>query len=404
MSSCILSFARDDYLYTGSVCASWRENAPTKSTNILRSLTSVSRIRAALSADIDIIELLDLAIVFGADMEVLRVIGGECICDTSMMVNYAAYTGNMGVILFLDKPFDEFTIFEAVRGGQLHVVKHMIDNGCEVNTVAEWPCSFYDNSVFVQRCLNMAEQDGRRDVVDSLTAYVTSDYFQSDMGCVELSIRTNRLDILRVLHVAGAAIPASAFALAVETANLDILRYLESVKRSPGDGFVADYVSCKEFDITTLELLLDRGIIELHARDLQQAIHTRMKPVTDLMLRHGCSVHDETIDHAIAAWDFALAANLMSSHACRPTRNAYEWLFTGALCECCVAGFYPVANDAFYLAKLDWIYSATDGHIGFKSMAEMETNPAWSILFERVSGNIKAWFEKRVDSKKQRVV
>lgn len=79
----------------------------------------------ALSADIDTVELLDLAIVFGADMEVLRVIGEENTCDTSMMVNYAAYTGDMSIILFLDKPFDEFTIFEAVRGGQLHVVKHI---------------------------------------------------------------------------------------------------------------------------------------------------------------------------------------------------------------------------------------------------------------------------------------
>lgn len=221
---------------------------------------------------------------------------------------------------------------------------------------------------------------------------------------MELSIRTNRLDILQLLHDAGAVIPAYAFALAVESANLDILRYLDSVKRPPGDGFIADYVACEEFDITTLELLLDRGIVELHTRDLEHAIHTRMKPVIDLILRHGCSVHDETIDHAIAAWDCALAATLMSSHPCRPTSDAYGWLFTGGLCECCVAGFYPVATDDFYLAKLEWIYSATAGDIGFKSMAEMEADPPWSVLFERVSGNIKAWFENHFDSKRQRVV
>lgn len=58
----------------------------------------------------------------------------------------------------------------------------MIDNGCEVNTVAEWPCSIYDNSEFVQTCLGMAESAGRQGVVDSLTAYVTGDHYQSDMA------------------------------------------------------------------------------------------------------------------------------------------------------------------------------------------------------------------------------
>lgn len=399
MSSCILSFARDEYLYTGSVCTAWRENAPAKSTSILKALTSVSRMRVALSAGIDTNELLDVAIVFGASMEVLRKIAEENVCDTSMMVNYAAYTGNMGTILFLDQAFDEFTIFEAVRGGHLNVVQHMIDNGCDVNKVAEWT---HGNNAFVARCLAMAKAAGRQDVVRSLTAYATCSYYEWDMGCVELSIRTNRLDTLQMLRDAGATIPPQAFALAVESANLDILRYLDSVKATSEEGFIADYIGCEDFDITTLERLLETGVVKLHARDLQYAIHTRMKPVVDVMLRNGCAVLDETIDHAVAVWDFALAATLMSSHTCRPTRKAYEWLFTGGVCECCATGFYPVTTDAFYLAKLEWIFSATGSHLGFKTMGEMEMDPFWSVLFERVSGNIRAWFEKHVDCNKQR--
>lgn len=393
VSSHILSFAGADYLYTGSVCTSWRRHAPTKTTSVLVALTSVSRIRVALSANIDTIELLDVAIVFGASMSVLRAIAKEHINNTCMTLNYAAFTGNMDIILFLDKPFDARTLFEAVRGGQLRVVRHIIGTACQVGTIVKWPS---DKGEFVQRCLRMAESAGRQDVARSLTTYVTCDYYRSDMGCVELSIRTNRLDVLRTLHEAGAIIPAHAFAVAVESANLDILRYIESVKLSPGDGFIADYIGCEEFDITTLELVLELGVIKLYARDLQQAIHARMDHVTDLMLQYGCAVHDETIDHAVAAWDFTLAERLMSSHTCRPTRNAYEWLFTGGVCECCATGFYPTTTDDFYLSKLEWIYSSTGRHVGFKTMADMENNPSWSILFKRVSPKIKAWFAKHV--------
>lgn len=200
MSSCILSFTPDDFIYTGSVCTSWKANSPNKRTCTLATLESVSRVHTAIDADMETIELLDVAIVFGADMAVVQKIGEENTCDTSMMPNYAAFTGNMEMVLYLEEPFDEFSIFEAVRGGQVDMVKHMIKKGCELNTIPEWPCIFYNNDTFIGMCLKMAKTAGRSDVVESLTMYTTDKYYQSDIGCVELAIRTNNLEIVKVLH------------------------------------------------------------------------------------------------------------------------------------------------------------------------------------------------------------
>lgn len=403
VSSNILSFTPDDFLYTGSVCTSWKTISPTKHTSILTALDSASRLDVAMSSGLDTIELLDFAIVFGADMTVLRKIVEESICDTTMIPNYVAFTGNMEMVLFLKAPFDEFSLFEAVRGGQLQVVEHMIKEGCDVSTTPDWPRGFYDNDDFVRRCVGMATSAGMSDVVESLTMYVTDKYYQSDISCVQLAIRTNRLDILKVLHEGGALIPSYAFPLAVETANMDMLRYLETVKGTPDEDFVIDYISCAEFDSQTLELLLKNGLVQLDARDLQHAIHIRNKHTIDLLLQYGCAVEDETIDYAVAAWDFRLADSLMASHGCRPTKTSYQWLFTGGLCECCVAGFYPEGADDLYLRKLDWVYSATGGKLEFGSMSEMQSDACWSILLGRVSTRVVRWFEACMASKKQRV-
>ena len=239
-------------------------------------------------------------------------------------------------------------------------------------------------------------------MVESLHLYLHDEHYQAQMSCLELTIHTNRLDLLHLLHDGGAVIPAQAFQLAVETAGLDMLRYLDSEKNKAGENFVMDYIASESFEVGKMELLLANNLVQLRARDLHVAIHRHSRRITDLLIRFGCPVNDTTVDNAVAAWDFTLAERLMASHACRPTRVAYEWLFTGGLCRCCFAGFYPAESDEFYIGKLNWILSATGADTGFLSFAEMETDAAWSILLPRVSSAVVHWFKNQCKSKRQR--
>lgn len=404
VSSQILSFTHRDFLYTGTVCKSWRQNSRERRTNILRALDSVPMLEDAIAAGMDCSELLDLAVVFGAGMDVVSKISATRECDTSMVLHYAAFTGNIEMLTLLRQPLDEFCLFEAVRGGHRDVVQHILkeSHGGFVNTLPQWPCTFYDDDDFLERCTIMAEASNRKDVAASLKHYVEESYYHADITCLELAIRMDRLGVVHLLYEGGAAVPAYAFAIAVETSGLDMLRYLKSDKSQPDEDFLIDYISSESFSVDTIQLLLDNGLVEPRAHDLQQALHTNSGRTVELLLQFGCPVNNETIDHAVATWDFSLATRLMASHACHPTAQAYEWLFTAGLCSCCVQGFYPTVADDFYLGKLDWIFHATNGDLGFGSFSEMGRDAAWAILLPRLSTVIVEWFKDRFNACKQK--
>jgi len=392
----ILSFTRDDYLYTATVCSSWRQNCTTKRTSILNALVSLPALEEAIGAGIETHQLLDLAIVFGAHMGVVRKIGENNVCSTNMMLNFAAFRGDVDMLTYLDEDPDEYTLHEAIRGGKIAAVKHVVTMGCPLDTVPEWPCSFYEDDAFVERCERIAKYHSRVDVVSLIHMFVMDVHYFADVACVELAVLTNREDILQLLHKAGAALPMDIFDLAADTCNLNMLRYLLKVKGPPAADFVVNYIVSERFDIRKLELLLVNGFLNLRACDLQQAIHTRKKPLVDLLLQFDCPVDDHTVDHAVAAWDFGLASSLVESHGRRPTKKAYEWLFTGGVCECCVTGLYPKWTDAFYIDKLNWLYFVTGGEVGFSSFSDMEGTPSWSKILERLSTSVKSWFRCRL--------
>ncbi|CAM9701205.1 unnamed protein product [Ectocarpus sp. 6 AP-2014] len=398
----ILSFSSNDYIFTGTVCKSWYTNSSTKNTNILTTLESTCRVQEAIASHMDCYQLLDVAIVFGADMDVvLRIAETVHCCDTDIVRLYAAFTGNALAMSFVEGYYDECCLFEALRGGQRGVVQAMLRGGIYeyVNNIPQWTS---DEQQFLDRCKSIAESNNRLDVVQSLDLYIHDDYFHADMSCMELAIHRSRLDLLHLLNAGGADFPENAFALAVHNGGLDMLRYLKSEDIKPGDDFVMNYMSGVDFDANKLQLLLQNNLVQLGYRDLHVAIHRRSTRTTNRLIQFGCPVNDATVDNAVAAWDFAIADRLMVSHMCRPTNLAYLWLFTGGLCSCCVHGLYPAANDEFYVGKLNWIYSATRFEIGFNSFSEMEADANWSIMLPRVSRNIVRWFKDHFNNKKQR--
>lgn len=396
VSANILSFTKDDYLYTATVCSSWGQNCSNKRTSILHALASVPVLEEAIDSGLETYQLLDLAIVFGADMRVVRKIGETTVCSTNIISNFAAFKGDVGTLVYLNEDPDEYTLYEAIRGGKIAAVRHIVTSGCPLDTVAEWPSSFYEDDAFFERCDRIAEYHGREDVLSLIKMYVIDVFYFADVGNVELAVLKNREDILQLLHEAGAALPMDIFRLAVDTCNLKMLGYILKVKGPPASDFVVNYMLSERFDILKLELLLTNGFVHLRACDLQHAIHSHKKPLTDLLIKFDCPIDDHTVDHAVAAWDFGMASRLVESHGRCPTEKAYEWLFTGGLCESCVTGLYPKETDGFYIDKLNWLYSVTGGKTGFFSFSDMEATPSWSKILQRLSTGVKSWFRHRL--------
>lgn len=117
--------------------------------------------------------------------------------------------------------------------------------------------------------------------------------------------------------------------------------------------------------------------VKIDTRALDIALTLRRNKMVDLLLKFGAPVCDLTIDRMISEWDFERARSLMASHGCRPTPNAYLWLFSQGVdsdsillwdTECIQLDF-----DDVYLEGLDLIFSTQEYALpaGFQSFREM---------------------------------
>jgi len=215
ISSHVLSFTGESYLFTGTVCKAWNDNyaADNRATNVLRAIESVSAAKEAVLADVHTLDLFDLAVVFCDDCRVLKQLWemGLRWCHNTTRY-YAAFTGNIAAMR-LGSAYeycDECDIYEAVRGGNIDAVEFTVGNilpdadSPTVECVPEWHTNVYDGA-FVKRCMSIAEASNRQDVTAALNAYTRDEYYRNSvlagkMTCVDLAVAKNRPDISDILR------------------------------------------------------------------------------------------------------------------------------------------------------------------------------------------------------------
>lgn len=417
VSECIMSFSRQEFLYTGTVCKAWRKNYadPTTATNLLRAFQSVSSVQEAVESGINTVGLFDLAVVFRAGISILQALFdmGVTYCHDSTRY-YAAYTGNLPALalLYSLEFCDECDIFEAVRGGHLDVVQYTVENmlpatdDIAVNEIPEWRTSVYDNA-FIKRCMFIANTCGKPGIGEMLNAYVEDRYFrpvrERSLNSVDLALAKNRLDIVQVLRRVGGSFRGdTSLRFAVNTGNADLVRYLEQEGCAPEGGLLSDYLIEIPDSLEYIEYLLQNKRVEVDTRTIDLALSLRRNSVVDLLLKFGAPVADITIDRAIAEWDFERARSLMASHGCRPTHKAYFWLFSqGVDADLMLgwcAGDLQLDFDDVYLEGLELIFSANNYALplGFGSFRQMWQNRVWSVLLQCMSSEVVQWFKDRM--------
>lgn len=444
--STILSFSSQDVLYTGTVCKSWQrnrlENSDTTHTSVLEAIRSCSRLEEAFSSGLAKSGVFNIAIVFNADASVLRYMSKDPATYTSDMVdlmNYAAFAGNLDAVQALAATFGDFRfgvgeLFDAVRGGHIDVVKHIVAglSRGEINQLPAWRLYWSDsyeetyhledNIDFWSNIGDLATNtSGLQHISKSIGQFfVKGNSFRRStttvMSCVDLAIKTNRTDIVRVLCEAGAALtdgvyPMDSTELALATGNTEMVRYLrnEGLRMDhrtlfdaittndtemiqfiidagcviPCKGDFSEFFSCRYFadhqaSLATVEFLLDKGIVGVNDVGLwRDILRPKNRCIVDMLLKRGYSVTDATVDDAIEEWDFDFACRLMRTYGRRPTSAAYKYLL--------LKGYHHEHVDFDHfdfevcLQKLEWLYSL-GCRVSFKTLADMRADDQWASI------------------------
>lgn len=212
VSSHVLSFTNESYLYTGTVCKTWRDNhaIDARATNVLRVLESVSMVKEAVECGVHTLDLFDLGVVFCKDSRVFEQLWdmGVRWCHNTTRY-YAAFTGNVAAMRLASahEYCDECDIYEAVRGGHIDAVKCALGNmvpdadNATIECVPEWHTNVYDGA-FMRRCMCIAQVSNRQDIVGSLRAYTKdrNSLLSGRMTCVDLAVAKSRPDIYDLLR------------------------------------------------------------------------------------------------------------------------------------------------------------------------------------------------------------
>lgn len=452
VSSTILSFSSEDFLYTGTVCKSWRQNRGEDTrTSILAALRSCCRLEEAFASGMHKSNVLDIAIVFNADVSVLRHISKDPAADRSSRVcimNYAAFVGNLDAVALMHPNIDDFGLdeghlFDAVRGGHIDVVKHIVAalTPDEINKLPVWRSGWAEyNDIRGVVNLVAGSAYGFEGVAKSIELFFGDDDLRwsptRGMSCIDAAITRNRLDIVRVLREAGAVLsrgeyPVDSTQLALATCNIEMMQYLkneglrmdgrtlfDAIKTNnremiqfildagclvPNRGEVAmffsrEYFHTVEASVPIIEFVLDKHLVEVDDLRIRSAmLNTENRPVVDMLLSRGYSVEDDTVDDAIEAWDFDFAERLMRVYGRIPTAAAYKCLV--------LQGFHYSGAEfehldfAVCLERLEWLHSL-GCPVGFETFADMQRDMGWAFVFAEMAsynnGDVQAFFRARL--------
>jgi len=205
----VASYLNGEFLYAGTVSTHWSRCFPLGKcwTSVLNAIVSAAKAKEAVRSGICLLNLFDIAVVFGADRSVLQQLRGMGVrrCHTTSL-HYASYTGNLDAVSVIceDEYCDACDIFEAVRGGNIDVVRCAFKNKLpaqDTPTVAQiptWRINMFEKA-FLKHCRYLARVNARLDVADKLEEYCRSTR-ERNISCVDLAIANGRPDIVRVLR------------------------------------------------------------------------------------------------------------------------------------------------------------------------------------------------------------
>lgn len=353
VSANILSFSDNTFLFTATVCKTWRQNSTHTYTGAKEAVESLSRLDEARRCGMDPY-LASFWSLTHADLSIIKKINDhECFWE-QQDIEHAAELGRIDVLQFMrEKGYlaDERVLHTAVRYNRLKVVNYLLSINTPVDkTVIEWGFGPY--------------------VIDELK-----------MRSMEVAISEQNLTMVRLLRTADYPFIEDSFTFASDTENKKMMKYLVDQGCRPPDGLFADSVASENYVV--LDFLIDNLLLR-DEWDLWGCVFEQKDDMMMFLIGKGIAPTDDDVDSAICAGDLDTAKYLTREYVCRPTSMAYMLVFENDMCDC------------HYLEFLNWLYDEARCNLGFVLLREMREHPRGSMILDACSSAIEDWFEERL--------
>lgn len=353
VSAKILSFAEKTYLYTGTVCKTWRDNSKTKETGACESVESIGRIDEAIESGINVYVASYYSITSG-DISVVRRLNEHYCLWEEEDAEHAAEHGRVDVLRFMREKgwyADEKALHTAVRYNHPNVVKFLLETGCPVDkTVIDWGCGPYIRHELKMRSMEMA-------------------------------VSEENLEMVKILRTVDYPFVMDTFTTACETENTEMMEYLVRERCQLDPDLFRKSVSSGDFFV--LNFLIDRGLLK-DEWDLWSCIADEQEDMMHFLLNKGILPTDYDVDSAIAHGKLEVAKFLTNKYRCRPTPDAYMLTFDNLFCEC------------HLIMYLDWLYDEMQCRLPFIVYEEMEKDSHGSLVLQNHGDAIRGWFKERL--------
>lgn len=367
VSTNILSFSDCEYLYTGTVCHSWKENCTSVYTDLATAFESPSRIQEASEnniscqcPDYDDSEkrkscdfLMEYAEIVDADVSVFKKIH------------------EMG------NEWGDYTMQNAAIGNKIDIVKFMHEHGCPLNR------SVLYNAVNANS-LELVEYLAEHKCPIDDTPIETDDPRMSGFNkrSMEQAIAENYLDIVKCLRAKmDFPFASNTFRVACEAKHMDIVAYLHAEGCTPDGHLFHDSIKSNNYHV--VKFMLEKALYEDKCPSaMKLAVTTFRGNIMELLMDHGFEVNDEIVD--LATYDMWIVKWFLRERACKITPGAYINTVE-----------YDLHEDNC-LEVLEWLHNFWKLDIGFKSFDELMQNQRWSIALEQLDPSITEWFENNL--------
>lgn len=363
----ILSYSSFEYLFTGTVCRAWKENAKSVHTDVAAAFESPSRIKEAVENGISCQctdkrdkptcdFFMEYAEVVDADVSVFR---------TLHELGYG---------------WGDFTMQNAAIGHKLEIIKFMFEHGCPLNTSVLFN-AVKANSLEIVRFL------AKNNCPIDETPIETEDEESSNyrLRSFEVAIANNYIDIVRCLRSSmNFPFGTHTFKVACNAdypQNLHTLAYLHSEGCAPSSFLFYEMINDGNFH--AVKFMLRHGLHENKNSTAMCIAVTRFQAnIMRLLVDYNFEVNNDVVD--FATYDMGLVQWLIRAgggNKCRLTSRAY------------INTIEHDMNETECIEALNWLLHYWQLDIGFESFEQLVQNQRWSqALYER-DDSIADWFK-----------
>lgn len=374
----ILSYTHLEYLFTATVCRTWKENTKGEVyTDLAAAFESPSRIQEAVengvrcrcSEDTDDGEelsscdfLMEYAEIVDADVTVFQKIHEMGYAWGAYTMQNAAIGNKVEIIKFMHQhgcPLTANVLFNAANYNCLELVGYLAENGCPID--AE-PIETEDETLptYNVRSLEKAISKNHLDVVMYLRSKMNFPFNDETFRVACNADYPKNLHTMAYLHAEGCVPPPFLLYEMIDQGNFHAVNFMLIHRLHENKCATAMCIAVARFETNIMRLLV--------AYDFEVS-----DDVVDLA----------TYDIGLVKWLIRVGANTTQ---CRLTSGAY------------INTIEHEMDEVYCIEALDWLLNYWKIDIGFTSFSTLVKNERWSQALAMRHPSITDWFIDNLDS------